>query len=268
MGVTEMTIEPKGDSRGQAESVSFSRRRSASAGVGRYAAALVLLLMTASGCGSEDSNSVPDEPGKTEDPGQDFTTFDVTWREDAVRQELSEVQRALVRADYEKGEFVFSSDYAGLEQLEMGRFALLGGVGIFQIVGREDVEDGVLVSVEPGMLTDIIEDGTIAWRRSFVSAPDDSKLGLGIGESEVDSIQSLRQPLAVVRARKARVARQHRRVRHDVRARARQQRPRVQGDVEAGVWRQQHCQRRRNGQAPRPHERNEHRDFGTEAQRV
>jgi hypothetical protein len=165
-------------------------------GVGRYVALLSLLLSTVSGCGSDGSNGESDEAGTTEDPARDFTTFDVKWREDAaVLQEVSEVQRALVRADYEKGEFVFSSEFAGLEQLELGRFALLSGVGIFRIMGLEDVEDGVLVTVEPGVLTDVIEEGTIAWRRSFVSAADDTKLGLGIGESEADSVKSLRQPL-------------------------------------------------------------------------
>jgi hypothetical protein len=58
-----------------------------------------------------------------------------------------------------------------------------------------DVDDGVLVTVEAGELTDVIEDGTIAWRRSFVLAPADTKLDLGIGEDEAESIGSLKEPL-------------------------------------------------------------------------
>jgi hypothetical protein len=191
-----MTTEPTSDSRQLAGSTSVGRRKPLPAGAGRHVAVLFLLLISVSGCGGDGSSSESAEAGTPEDPARDFTTFDVKWRDDAViLEELSEVQRSLVRADYERGEFVFSSDYAGLEQLEMGRFALLGGIGIFQVVGREDVEDGVLVSVEPGVLTDIIEDGTIAWRRSFVSAADDTKLGLGIDEDEAESIRSLREPL-------------------------------------------------------------------------
>jgi hypothetical protein len=191
-----MTIELTNDSRGRAGSSSVGRRKSCSAGGRRHVAILSLLLMTMSGCGSDAANPQSEEPSATEDPSRDFTTFDVTWRDDAVvLDELSEVQRSLRRADYEKGELVFSADYAGLDQLEMGRFALLGGIGIFQVVGREDVEDGVLVTVEPGVLTDVIEDGTIAWRRSFVSAADDTKLGLGIDEDETENIRSLKEPL-------------------------------------------------------------------------
>ena len=165
---------------------------------GFYGAALSLLLFATTGCGSGDGGAgeKPGSPGITEDPSRDFTTFDVRWREDAVvLNTLSEVQRTLVRADYEAGELVFSNDFAGLEQLEVGRSALIGGVGIFRVLGREDVEDGVLVSVEPGVLTDVVEEGTIAWRRSFVSAANDERLGLGIGEDEADSIRTLREPL-------------------------------------------------------------------------
>ena len=159
-------------------------------------AVLSLLLLATSACGSDGANGETGSAGVTEDPSRDFTTFDVTWRDDAVvLSTLSEVQRTLVRADYEAGEFVFSDDFAGLEQLEIGRSALIGGVGIFRIVGREDVEGGVLVTVEPGVLTDVIEEGTIAWRRSFVSAAYDERLGLGIGEDEADSIRTLREPL-------------------------------------------------------------------------
>lgn len=190
-----MTTEPR-DSRRPRGATLFERRKRSTARASRCIAVLALLLITMSGCGSDGSEGESGDPGSTEDPARDFTTFDVEWRQDAVvLDELSDVQGALVRADYEQGELIFNSDYAGLAQLEMGRFALLGGIGIFEIVGREDVEDGVLVSVEPGVLTDVIEDGTIAWRRSFVSAADDTKLGLGIDEDEAESIRSLRQPL-------------------------------------------------------------------------
>jgi hypothetical protein len=134
--------------------------------------------------------------GLSEDASSDYETFDVLWREGAIVQDdLQAVQAALVSADYAKGMLVFDPRLAGLDALEVGDVALFGGIGIFRIVGRESSDLGVRLSVEEAPLTDVIEQGTIAFRQSFLSGPDDEKVGLGSGQDETNAIRQLREPL-------------------------------------------------------------------------
>jgi hypothetical protein len=157
------------------------------AGRGVLFAALLL-----AGCGSDG----PSAPTTNEDAALDYTTFDVEWREGAVvLDDLAEVQRGLVAAHHEAGQFVFAPDFSGLAALQVGSVALIGGVGIFRVLSRTSTELGEQIDVETALLTDIIENGTIAWRRSFVTSPDDAKIGLGIDEDEAQTIRQLRQPL-------------------------------------------------------------------------
>jgi hypothetical protein len=136
--------------------------------------------------------------GLTEDPATDTSTFEVEWRDDAaIVDQVAAVQQALVSADYAKGKLVFAPDFAGLAQLNVGSAALIGGVGVFRILGRQDTADGVELTVEDAPLTDVIADGTIAFRRSFLSVPDSEKIGLGDAEDEASLIRSLRQPLSI-----------------------------------------------------------------------
>jgi len=153
-------------------------------------------LQWACGAGEEGGGSTPSPPALNEDPTQDYTTFEVEWADDAfVLDDLSEVQGALLAADYEAGELVFSPELAGLAELQVDRVGLIGGVGFFRVIARESVDAGELIRVEEVPLTEVIENGTIAWRRSFLSAEEDAKLGLGIDEDQVDTVRSLKQPL-------------------------------------------------------------------------
>ncbi|HWO10965.1 MAG TPA: hypothetical protein VNN80_15830 [Polyangiaceae bacterium] len=174
---------PNGGSRGA------GRRRA------RWLAAVTLSLLA--GCGGGESEDAS-EGGVTEDPASNTTTFDVTWREDAVVvDDVAAVQNALVRADYATGTLVFDSGFSAMDRFSVGDATLIGGVGIFRIMGVQETAEGTALNVEEASLTDVIEDGTIAFRRSFLSAADDEKVGLGDGADETTAIRSLRQGLTL-----------------------------------------------------------------------
>jgi len=176
------------------------RRRAALRRLFSHSARVVLLSLAACG-GDEKGQTEPESgfaltPGLGEDAAGDYTMFDVAWRPDArILDDVSEVQAALVRADSETGTLVFEPGFAGLDQLSVGDAALLGGVGIFRIMARESTAEGERLSVTEAALTDVIEDGTIGWKQSFLSAADDAKYGLDGAEDEATIIRSLRQPL-------------------------------------------------------------------------
>jgi hypothetical protein len=163
-------------------------------------AALVLI-----GCGGGDGNGAKGGEGggettmpadELETPEQDFTHVELDYRADAVvLEDVGAVQAALLRADYSAGELVFDSSFAGLDQLEVGSSALIGGVGVFHVLSRESQDEGELVRVEPAPLTDVLENAEISWRRSFVSSYAGAGIGLGVDEDETGNIQKLQQPL-------------------------------------------------------------------------
>lgn len=182
-----------------------ANRGSRFAALARDGMGLVLLsaaLLAAPGCGGE-GEPVPPAPPEGETPGTpnedaslDYTMADVEWRMDAViLDDLADVQRNVVAADHEAGRFIFAPALTGIDELQVGSVALIGGIGIFRILARSSTDQGEQVDVEPALLTDVIENGTIAWRRSFVTSPDDAKIGLGIDEDESETIRQLRQPL-------------------------------------------------------------------------
>jgi hypothetical protein len=153
-------------------------------------------------CGSSgepedgDEAPAPSETLDVEQPEKDFTTVELEYKTDAtVLDDVSAVQAALVRANYDAGEFVFETDYEGITPLEPGRSALIGGVGIYRVLSKEETDEGELVRVEPAPLTDVLENATIGWRRSFVSAFTRDSLGLGVDEDETENIRRVRQPL-------------------------------------------------------------------------
>lgn len=154
------------------------------------------------GCGGDDGKGGTGSPEKSptaeeaETPDQDFTHVEVAYRTDAVvLEDVGAVQAALVHADYGTGELVFDPSFAGLEKLEVGSSALIGGVGVFHVLSRETVDDGELVRVETAPLTDVIEDAEISWRRSFVSTYAPTGIGLGVDADETGNIQKLQQGL-------------------------------------------------------------------------
>jgi hypothetical protein len=164
-------------------------------GRGGMLAALAAALSILSGCGG-DEPPAPDT--SNEDVTQDFTTFDVEWRDDAVIiDDMASVQSSLVSADHELGRFVFTPELSGLARLQIGSAVLIGGVGIFRVLARASTDEGEQLDVEPALLTDVIENGSIAWRRSFITSPDDAKIGLGLNEDEdeAETIRQLQQPL-------------------------------------------------------------------------
>jgi hypothetical protein len=161
-------------------------------GTARWAVA-GLFCLACGGAGGETAGqpdpSGPAPEGINETPADDYLRYQLDFRDDAVVvDDLAGVQRALVRADYALGEFVFQSDFAGLDGLEVGSAAVLAGVGVFRIVGRESTSEGELVRVEEAPLTDVLENASIAWRKSFVSAYTADRIGLGVDEDERDSI--------------------------------------------------------------------------------
>jgi len=157
---------------------------------------LSLAGLLVGGCGGGGGNgSAP--PPSTEDPSHDYTTFDVGWRDGVVDlDDVGAAQRALRRADVEAGELVFDPAYAGLSSLVVGSPAVIGGIGVFRVTGRETATDGELVHVDAAPLTDVIDHGTIAWRRSIVSSSLDSRAGLGIdNEDEAADLRAVRSAL-------------------------------------------------------------------------
>ena len=145
--------------------------------------------------GCEEREETP--AGFDEDTASDFENFEVEWVEDAIiLDDPTAIQDALVSMDYETGELVLSPSFEGFDQLKPEKVALIGGIGIFNIVGRETVDEGEKLILEPATLTDVIENGIIEWRRDFLAAPFSEKLGLGIDENESDTIKQMSYPLS------------------------------------------------------------------------
>ena len=154
-----------------------------------------LALVVACGDGDPPQGA---EQEPSEDPALDYEVFDVEWRQDAVIvDDLAAVQGALMEADYEAGEFLLSSALAEMDAVSAGDAILLAGIGVFFVEQAAVEGDAVRLTVRDAQLTDIIEEGTIEWRRSFVSAQENRKIGLGPGQDDTDSIARLRQPLSV-----------------------------------------------------------------------
>lgn len=168
-------------------------------GRGHVSAGLVALALV--GCGGDKGAETPGAGGaetspEAETPDEDFTHVQVEYRTDAVvLEDVGAVQASLVRADYGAGELVFDPTFSGLDQLEVGSSALIGGVGVFHVLSRETVDDGELVHVEAAPLTDVIENAEISWRRSFVSTYAPTGVGLGVDADETGNIQKLQQGL-------------------------------------------------------------------------
>ena len=161
--------------------------------INQYRGLLFTLIAFCIACGDQD-DAAPQ--GGSEDISEDYTVFDVDWRDDAlILDEIAPVLEALVEMNYESGELVLSSSYEHLSELEVGTAALIGGIGVFRILDRETTPDGERLYLEDAPLTEIIENGTIEWRRSFVTTDDADKVGLGIDEDEATSIGRLQQAL-------------------------------------------------------------------------
>jgi hypothetical protein len=160
----------------------------------RFAVGLCVL---ATACGDPSSGAPAHAWASPETPADDYTNYQLDFRpETAVVDDLAAVQNALVRADYETGELVFAPSFGGLAALTAGTKAVIAGAGIFRVTGRETTDEGEVVHVEAAPLTDVLENATITWRRSFVSAYQSSRLGVGTDESEGETIGRLREPLS------------------------------------------------------------------------
>jgi hypothetical protein len=170
-------------------------------GVFRWVARPWALGALVLGCGGGDDSTAdqakfPLLPGIGEDASADYTMIDVEWREGTrVLDDVPAVQAALLRSDSEAGTLVFDPAFSSLDPVQVGDAALIGGVGIYRILGRESTAEGEVLQVGDAALTDLVENGTFAWRKSFLSADDTTKYGLGNGEDEATTIRSLRQPL-------------------------------------------------------------------------
>ena len=158
--------------------------------------ALALVSALSSACGSDaDSKSVLPSP---EDATKDFVRFEVTWKKDAViLEDARKVLASLESADSTTGELIFDPGLADLSLLTPGVSAMIGGVGVFSILEREADDPEGLIRVEPAPLTAVIEEGEIAWRKSFVSSPSDVRAGIGVDGDEAAELARLFQPLGV-----------------------------------------------------------------------
>ncbi len=158
---------------------------------------LLLLGMAMLGCddrGGGDSSTDGGDNAPVTLP-EEFTTFEVVWKDQVVVQDdLAAVQGALVSMDYDTGVLVLDSGYPGLDALQADTVAVIAGVGVFRITGRETVADGEALTLTPAPLTDAIEEGDIGWRRNFAGL-DEGSLGLGMEEAPADAIRQIRSPL-------------------------------------------------------------------------
>lgn len=127
------------------------------------------LVSAACGGAAADSTSTTTDPAVG---GINITEYEVEWAGDAaVLADVDEVAAALVSADHAAGRFVFEATYAGLDQLEVGRPTLLAGLGVYRITGRQETAAGVEITVEPGLLTDVIENGRITFNSNVMADP-------------------------------------------------------------------------------------------------
>lgn len=149
----------------------------------RLRVALVgVLALGSAACGgaAADSTTTTSDPGgstTTAAPavgGINVSEYEVEWVEDAaVLDDVDEVAAALVSADHAAGRFVFDATYDGLGQLEVGRATLLAGLGVYRVTGRQETDAGVEITVEPGLLTDVIENGRITFDSNVMAVPGD-----------------------------------------------------------------------------------------------
>ncbi len=154
---------------------------------------LIVIAFFILGCDEKEKTS---DNRTSVDLPQEYTTFEVEWRDDAViNDDLVAVQEAIVSMDYENGILVIREDYIDIDSLEVGKTALIAGVGIFTVTARDVVDEGVRLTLETAPLTSVIENGTIAWRRNFTGQTDVLPIGVGIGEDEATSIRQVTNAL-------------------------------------------------------------------------
>jgi hypothetical protein len=170
----------------------------------RSAVAFLLLIVAA--CADEKPKSTETDAGQTdgtpanaEEPSEpssdeDYTTYDVEYRDDAVvLEDAAAVKRSLLHADFAAGTLTFASDMPGIDALNTGTSALLGGVGVYHILGREENDEGIVLKVESGVLTDVVEEAHIAFRRHLVAPSADDRVGLGIDDDAAETVRSVQK---------------------------------------------------------------------------
>lgn len=133
---------------------------------------MCLVAIAGGACAGPDSTS--STTAATSGELVDVTAFEVEWAEQAVvLLDTEAVAAALVSADHADGRFVFDADYDDLDQLDVGRATLLAGLGVYRVTGRQDTAQGVEITVEPGVLTDVIENGRITFTSEVMAHPDE-----------------------------------------------------------------------------------------------
>jgi hypothetical protein len=159
---------------------------------------IIIVFTLTSLCACDERDEYPPAAtGQTDNVVvSEFTTFDVTYNPDAVvHDDLDAVQSALVNLDYTSGLLTVDSSYSGLDELSIGKTALIAGVGIIRIKSVEETSRNVKLSFEAAPITDIIESGHIAWRRNFMNLDNCKPIGIDTNETDKSTIQSVKRSL-------------------------------------------------------------------------
>lgn len=112
------------------------------------------------GCG-EDDPVAPDD-----NLGEEFTTFDVDWKEDVVYFDSTDIA-ALTRIDTAEERYHFHADNPKAASLAAGNILLIHGTALRKVVSTAVVGEEIVVETGEAYLTDAIENGKVAWNKAF-----------------------------------------------------------------------------------------------------
>ncbi len=123
-------------------------------------ALFILVSFMAVGCGDDD----PVGPNPQSD--EEFTKFDVEWKDDVSYFDSTQMS-SLLQVDSAEFRYHFDANNQQAAALKQGDVLVIHGTALRKVTSTSTANGRVVVETEDAFLTDAIQSGEVAWNRDF-----------------------------------------------------------------------------------------------------